>query len=208
MKQQTNVKVETKEIISAPKQIGILGGTFNPVHQAHLLIADQVQQQLALDQVALMPSYLPPHADAKQTIDSQYRLAMLQLAIEGNPGLTIEPIELLRQGKSYTYETMKLLTEMNPTTTYFFIIGGDMVNNLPTWYRIEELLQLVQFVGIRRPDYEVDTSYPIIWVDVPQLAISSSLIREKVKNHCSVRYLLPENVRQYIQEKGLYQHEI
>lgn len=201
----TQVLVE-EELALFPKrkQVGILGGNFNPVHLAHLVMADQVQQQLGLDEVYLMPTYLPPHVDEKKTISSEHRLAMLELAVEDNPFLGIEPIELIRKGKSYTYDTMKELTEKNPEVDYYFIIGGDMVEYLPKWHKIDELLQLVQFVGIRRPHYSQITDYPIIWVDVPQMDISSTLIRQKVKNGCSTRYLLPDNVINYIHEKGLY----
>lgn len=201
---KTMVVEEELELFQKRKQVGILGGNFNPVHLAHLVIADQVQQQLGLDKIYLMPSYLPPHVDEKQTIASEHRLTMLQLAIADNPNLEIEPIELIRKGKSYTYETMRALTQNNPDTDYYFIIGGDMVEYLPKWHRVDELMTLVNFVGIRRPHYALETSYPIIWVDVPQMAISSTLIREKIKNGCSVRYLLPNSVVDYIEEKGLY----
>lgn len=205
---QTQIIVEAEpEANQKRKQVGILGGNFNPVHLAHLVMADQVQQQLGLDEVCLMPTFLPPHVDEKKTIDSSYRLSMLELAIEDNPHLTIEPIELIRKGKSYTFDTMKELTEKNPTIDYYFIIGGDMVEYLPKWYKIDELIQLVQFVGIRRPNYEAVSPYPIIWVDVPQMDISSTAIRKKISNGCSVRYLVPENVLNYIQEKELYKDE-
>lgn len=200
---QTIVEEEL-ELFQKRKQVGILGGNFNPVHLAHLVIADQVQQQLGLDEVYLMPSNCPPHVDEKKTIDSEHRLTMLELATEDNPQLTVEPIELTREGKSYTYDTMKALTQNNPDTDYYFIVGGDMVEYLPKWYKMDELLTLVQFVGIRRPNYGVITPYPIMWVDVPQMDISSSLIRKNIKNGCSMRYLLPDNVIKYIHEKGLY----
>lgn len=186
------------------KKVGILGGTFNPVHHAHLLVADQVYHQLALDHIYLMPSYLPPHVDHKETIASSDRLAMLQLAVEANPCLAIETCELERQGKSYTYDTIKWLKEQHPDTDYFFIIGGDMVEYLPKWYKIDELVEMVQFVGIRRPNYSHQTDYSVIWLDVPELDISSSMIRKKVQEGCSIRYLLPENVIDYIYKKGLY----
>lgn len=205
---KTQVIVEEAELFQKRKQVGILGGNFNPVHTAHLVMADQVQQQLGLDKVYLMPSYLPPHVDEKQAIDSEHRLNMLELAIADNSNLAIEPIELFRKGKSYTYDTMKALTQNNPDTDYYFIIGGDMVEYLPKWYKIDELLTLTNFVGIRRPNYGTITPYPIIWVDVPQMDISSTLIREKMKNGCSTRYLLPDSVIHYIEEKGLYVDEI
>ncbi|WP_122646878.1 nicotinate-nucleotide adenylyltransferase [Enterococcus mediterraneensis] len=196
------------ENIPKRKQVGILGGNFNPVHTTHLIIADQVGRTLGLEKVFLMPEYLPPHVDEKETIPAEHRLKMLELAIEDNPLLAVETIELARKGKSYTYDTMKELTEKNPDTDYYFIIGGDMVAYLPKWYRIDELTNLVNFVGVRRPNFSTETAYPIIWVDVPLMDISSSLIRKKIAQGCSAKYLLPDNVLNYIQEEGLYLDEI
>ncbi|MEX2784269.1 nicotinate-nucleotide adenylyltransferase [Streptococcus sp. H49] len=200
----TKVELETEVKDKNRKQIGILGGNFNPVHNAHLLIADQVRQRLGLDQVLLMPEYQPPHVDRKTTISEKHRLKMLELAIEGVAGLAIETIELDRKGVSYTYDTMKLLIEQHPEVDYYFIIGADMVDYLPKWYRIAELVQMVQFVGIQRPKYKAGTSYPLIWVDVPLMDISSSMIRDFIKNGCRPNYLLPQPVLDYIEEKGLY----
>lgn len=200
---------EMEPIRTSPrKQVGILGGTFNPVHIAHLITADQVGKALGLETVALMPSNQPPHQDEKKTIDAVHRLQMLELAIVDNPLLSIEPIELQRAGKSYTYDTMKLLTEQNPDTDYYFIIGGDMVEYLPKWYKIDELMQMVNFVGVRRPNYPTETEYPIIWIDVPLMDVSSTQLRKKIAQGCSVNYLVPPNVVNYIQEKGLYLDEI
>lgn len=189
------------------RQVGILGGNFNPVHQTHLILADQVGRLLGLDQVYLMPEFLPPHVDEKQTIASEHRLAMLQLAVADNPLLAIELIELQRKGKSYTYETMKELRELHPDTDFYFIIGGDMVAYLPKWYKVDELMQLVQFVGVRRPGYPEVSDYPLMWVDVPLMDLSSTMIRQKVAQGCSIRYFVPEAVRAYIEEKGLYVDE-
>lgn len=200
----TKVDLEVEKKASGRKQIGILGGNFNPVHNAHLVVADQVRQQLGLDQVLLMPEYKPPHVDKKETIDEKHRLAMLELAIEGVSGLSIETLELERQGISYTYDTMKLLTKQNPDVDYYFIIGADMVDYLPKWHRIDELLGLVQFVGVQRPRYKVGTSYPIIWVDVPLMDISSSMVRDFLKKGRTPNYLLPKPVLDYIQKEGLY----
>ncbi|EOT29048.1 nicotinate (nicotinamide) nucleotide adenylyltransferase [Enterococcus saccharolyticus subsp. saccharolyticus ATCC 43076] len=200
---------EMESIRTSPrKQVGILGGTFNPVHIAHLITADQVGKALGLETVALMPSNQPPHQDEKKTIDASHRLQMLELALADNPLLTIEPIELQRAGKSYTYDTMKLLTEQNPDTDYYFIIGGDMVEYLPKWYKIDELMQMVNFVGVRRPNYATETPYPIIWIDVPLMDVSSTQLRKKIAQGCSVNYLVPPNVVNYIQEKGLYLDEL
>ncbi|AYW50304.1 nicotinate-nucleotide adenylyltransferase [Tetragenococcus halophilus] len=213
MKQQVMSNVQTfvevkEQRNSKKKQVGILGGNFNPVHIAHLIMADQVGRSLGLEKVYLMPSNEPPHVDPKETIDVSDRLKMLELAIADNPLLDIEKSEINRQGKSYTYETMKILTKKYPDTDFYFILGGDMVEYLPKWYKVDELMQLVQFVGVKRPNYPTETSYPMIWIDVPDMNISSTDLRKKIAQGCSVNYLLPENVLHYIQEKGLYLDEI
>ena len=176
----TKVELEPEVKDKKRKQIGILGGNFNPVHNAHLVVADQVRQQLGLDQVLLMPEYEPPHVDKKETI------------------------ELERKGISYTYDTMKLLTEQHPDTDYYFIIGADMVDYLPKWYRIDELVELVQFVGVQRPRYKAGTSYPVIWVDVPLMDISSSMVRDFLSQGRTPNFLLPQSVLDYIEKEGLY----
>ena len=200
----TKVELEPEIKEKKRKQVGILGGNFNPVHNAHLIVADQVRQQLGLDQVLLMPEYQPPHVDKKETIPEHHRLKMLELAIEGIEGMDIETIELERKGISYTYDTMKILTEQHPDTDYYFIIGADMVDYLPKWYRIDELVDLVQFVGVQRPRYKVGTSYPVIWVDVPLMDISSSMVRDFIAQGRTPNFLLPKPVLDYIEKEGLY----
>lgn len=200
----TKVELEPEIKEKKRKQVGILGGNFNPVHNAHLIVADQVRQQLGLDQVLLMPEYQPPHVDKKETISEHHRLKMLELAIEGIEGLAIETIELERKGISYTYDTMKILTEQHPDTDYYFIIGADMVDYLPKWYRIDELVDLVQFVGVQRPRYKARTSYPVIWVDVPLMDISSSMVRDFLAQGRKPNFLLPQPVLDYIEKEGLY----
>ena len=151
-----------------------------------------------------MPEYLPPHVDKKETIDEAHRLNMLMLAINGIEGLDIETIELERKGISYSYDTMKYLTEKNPDTDYYFIIGADMVEYLPKWHRIDELVDLVQFVGVQRPKFKAGTSYPVIWVDVPLMDISSTNVRELIKNGHTPNFMVPQPVLAYIKKAGLY----
>ena len=201
----TKVELEPEIKNKKRKQVGILGGNFNPVHNAHLVVADQVRQQLGLDKVLLMPEYLPPHVDAKGTIAEHHRLKMLELAIEGIEGLEIETIELERKGISYTYDTMLLLNERDPDTDYYFIIGADMVDYLPKWHRIDELVEIVQFVGVQRPRYKAGTSYPVIWVDVPLMDIFSSMVRDFVAKGRTPNFMLPKPVLDYIKKEGLYQ---
>ncbi len=201
----TKVELEPEIKDKKRKQVGILGGNFNPVHNAHLVVADQVRQQLGLDKVLLMPEYEPPHVDKKETIDERHRLKMLELAIEGIEGLEIETIELERKGISYTFDTMKLLNERDPDTDYYLIIGADMVDYLPKWYRIDELVEIVQFVGVQRPRYKAGTSYPVIWVDVPLMDISSSMVRDFISQGRTPNFMLPKLVLDYIKKEGLYQ---
>ncbi len=200
----TKVELEPEIKNKKRKQVGILGGNFNPVHNAHLVVADQVRQQLGLDKVLLMPEYKPPHVDAKGTIAEHHRLKMLELAIEGIEGLEIEMIELERKGISYTYDTMLLLNERDPDTDYYFIIGADMVDYLPKWHRIDELVEIVQFVGVQRPRYKAGTSYPVIWVDVPLMDISSSMVRDFLAKGRTPNFMLPKPVLDYIKKEGLY----
>ena len=201
----TKVELEPEIKDKKRKQVGILGGNFNPVHNAHLVVADQVRQQLGLDKVLLMPEYEPPHVDTKGTIAEHHRLKMLELAIEGIEGLETETIELERKGISYTYDTMLLLNERDPDTDYYFIIGADMVDYLPKWHRIDELVEIVQFVGVQRPRYKAGTSYPVIWVDVPLMDISSSMVRDFVAKGRTPNFMLPKPVLDYIKKEGLYQ---
>ena len=186
-------------------KVGILGGTFSPPHVGHLMMAEQVKDQLDLDKIFFMPTAQPPHSSVtKTTIASETRVHMLELATIDNPDFEIERFEVDQGGKNYTYDTMKTLIELYPTVDFYFIVGGDMIADMPSWYRIDELVQMVQFVGVNRPGYSVETDYPIIMVDMPMTDISSSTIRKKVAQGCSIRYLVPEDVRNYIALEGLY----
>ncbi|KRM04310.1 nicotinate-nucleotide adenylyltransferase [Lentilactobacillus farraginis] len=203
--QTVQVLPKTKPITqNHRKRVGILGGTFNPVHNGHLIIAEQVRDQLGLDKVYFMPDANPPHVDPKFAIDAKDRVAMVNLAISNNTKFEVEMTEILRGGVSYSYDTMLELTRRHPENQYYFIIGGDMVNYLPKWYRIDDLIKLVSFVGVKRDGYTPASKYPIIWVDVPYIDISSTLIRSKVRQHQSIRYLVPDAVLKYIKENRLY----
>lgn len=186
------------------KKIGILGGTFDPPHYGHLLIANEVLNALGLDEVWLMPNREPPHKQKSQAVSNEDRLRMLELAIQDHPDFKIQPIELEREGKSYTFDTMTLLKEQFPDHQFFFIIGADMIEYLPKWHRIDELVRLVRFVGVERPNYSHQTDYPVQYVDVPAFDVSSSMIRDRLRKGKTVRYLIADSVLRYIEEKHLY----
>ena len=193
---------------SMREKVGILGGTFNPPHLGHLIIAEQVRDQLDLDKIVFLPTAEPPHSSInKKTISSDIRVELLDLAIHTNPNFEMELYEVEKGGKNYTYNTMKALVDLYPAVDFYFIIGADMIEDLPTWHEIDKLVELVQFVGVNRPGYAVETDYPLIMVDVPLVDISSSAIRKKVAQGCSIQYLVPENVRNYIEREGLYQDD-
>ncbi|WP_413627226.1 nicotinate-nucleotide adenylyltransferase [Fructilactobacillus vespulae] len=188
-----------------PKKIGILGGTFNPIHLGHLVMAQQALNQLELDEVRFMPDYLPPHVDHKDAISAIDRVNMIKLAIADNPKFNLELCEVKRKGKSYSYDTMKELTTSNSNDKFYFIIGGDMVNYLPKWYRISELLKIVTFVGVNRIGNQKSNEAPVLWIDSPTIGISSTDIRSQIQSKQNLKYLLPDNVITYIKENQLYE---
>lgn len=189
------IQVMSELMFGAPKKrVGLMGGTFNPVHNGHLIVADQVASQLGLDQVVFLPDNLPPHVDKKEAIAAKDRVKMVRMAIAGNEKFTLDTLEVDRGGVSYTYDTIKELKARHPDVDYYFIIGGDMVEYLPKWNRIDELVKMVKFVGVKRTGAKMNSKYPILWVDVPTIDISSTLIRNKIKQGCSIRYLVPDAV--------------
>lgn len=184
------------------KKIGILGGTFDPPHIGHLIIANEVYDQLQLDEVWFIPTYEPPHKE-KAASTSENRLEMLQLAIAGNDAFHINDLELKRKGKSYTVDTMRELTAQEEAE-FYFIIGADNIEYLPYWHEIDKLMQMVEFVGVQRTSYKTETPYPVTLVDVPLVDVSSSFIRKKIKQEASVRYWINDQVYDYIKEHQLY----
>ncbi|WP_141431444.1 nicotinate-nucleotide adenylyltransferase [Bacillus sp. 03113] len=187
------------------KKVGILGGTFDPPHVGHLIIANEVLHSLSLDEIWFMPNQEPPHKQKTTCITNQNRLDMLDIAISNHPYFKIQTIEMEREGRSYTYDTMKILTERFPKIEFYFIIGADMIEYLPKWYKIQELMELVHFVGVNRPLYNHETkNYSITYVEVPEINISSNNIRDRLKEGQSIRYLVPDSVKSYIEENQLY----
>ena len=185
------------------KKIGLLGGTFDPPHYGHLLMAERAYEEMKLDEIWFIPSYIPPHKAEAKTNGAD-RGKMLQLAIEDRPHFHVKTIELERKGKSYTIDTVHLLREQNPDKEFSFIIGGDMVEYLPNWHRIEELSQLITFIGIKRHGYSLETPYDIQEVVMPIFEISSTEIRKRVAEGQSIHYLTSKKIIEFIEEKGLY----
>lgn len=186
------------------KKIGVLGGTFNPPHTGHLIIANEVKHRLGLDEVRLMPTAQPPHKTFKGDATADQRLRMVELAVADIEGLTASAFEVERGGVSYTYDTMAALTALEPNHKFYFIIGGDMIDMLSDWYRIADLMALVTFVGVGRPHTNGETYYAVQRVDIPQIDLSSTLLRERFAEGGTVTLLTPQAVESYIREEGLY----
>ncbi len=191
------------------KRVGIIGGTFDPVHIGHLVAADQVLFYGQLDQVWFMPAFKPPHKLDKPISDYQHRVAMLELAAELDPRYQVCTIEGERKGPSYTYDTIVELKKLYPEIEFSFIIGADIFSTLTKWYRIKELVELVQFIGLDRINCEKIILEDIIFerikmIPMPQLEISSSLIREYVVDGRGLDYLVPKTVEEYMKEHQIY----
>lgn len=186
------------------KKVGILGGTFNPPHNGHLIIANEVYDALGLDEIRFMPNAIPPHKEKEGDADTNNRLEMVKLAIDEVPHFKLEMIEIERGGTSYSYDTMKELTSENPDLEFTFIIGGDSINMLKTWYRIDDLVQIVKFAGVGRPGFSGETDLPVMKVEIPLIDLSSTLIRQRLAQGKTVKFLIPEKVEHYIREECLY----
>jgi nicotinate-nucleotide adenylyltransferase len=186
------------------KKIGLFGGTFNPPHIGHLIMASEVYAALDLTEVRFMPNAKAPHKEISTSTTNEQRLQMVELAIQDIPYFNVERFEMERGGVSYTYDTMKAMREREPDVEFFFIIGGDMIDSLHTWYRIDELMELVHFVGVKRPGSDAKTTYNVQMIDVPEINLSSTFIRKRLQQKGKLQFLIPAAVEQYIRKEGLY----
>ncbi|AJY76251.1 nicotinate-nucleotide adenylyltransferase [Paenibacillus beijingensis] len=194
------------------KKIGIMGGTFDPIHLGHLLAAETALEACGLDEVWFIPSAQPPLKLGDPGADGDSRLEMVRIATASHPRFKAVDLELQRGGISYSYDTAKALRKQHPDCSFAYIIGSDRINDLSQWHRNEELAELVTFIGVERPDEAADTAaLPVYLRDrlvlavMPQIGISSTDIRHRRLSGYSVRYLVTDGVYEYIAEKGLYE---
>ncbi|MFG6494090.1 nicotinate-nucleotide adenylyltransferase [Fictibacillus sp. UD] len=189
------------------KQIGLFGGTFNPPHIGHLLIAEEALVQLNLDEVWWMPSSKPPHKEKDVEVPDEQRIEMVRRAIGNNNQFSLSLLEFERSGPSYTIDTIRLLTHKYPHIKFTFIMGGDMVHSLSSWHEIDELKNLVQFAGVGRAGYPIDQHwerYSVKHVEIPIIEISSSFIRSRSRSGGNIRYYVSDEVWKYVKENHLY----
>ncbi|MDI6786146.1 MAG: nicotinate-nucleotide adenylyltransferase [bacterium] len=191
------------------KRIGLLGGTFNPIHNGHLFLASQAKEKCSLEQVIFIPSALPPHKEEHSLVDATHRYIMANLATLDNDDFIVSDIEIHRGGKSYTLDTLRELKKIYKTETIiYFITGYDAISELNTWKDVEKLLELCIFIFATRPGHKpkIDERYlkHTQQLTIPELNISSTYIREKIKNRKSIKYLVPDLVYKYITKYNLY----
>ncbi|NLY78029.1 MAG: nicotinate-nucleotide adenylyltransferase [Tissierellia bacterium] len=197
-------------------RIGIIGGTFDPIHNGHLLIAENSRKTFNLDKVIFMPAGIPPHKRDKDISSNLHRYNMTLLAINSNQYFLISDLELKKEGISFTIDTIKYLKSIYEDTDIYFILGSDSLFQIDKWKDYEELLTLCHFVVAKRPSYnnqelenkvdKLNSLYnsSIHIVEGPVLEVSSSDIRERVRRGDSISYLVPRSVEEYIYKHGLY----
>lgn len=193
------------------RRTGLLGGTFDPIHYGHLLAAEAAREAADLADVWFIPTYVPPHK-ANPNTDVKMRLGMLEAAVAETPDFRVEDIELARQGVSYTIDTVNALASLHPDRSFYWIVGSDMVNDLPNWREPEALAERVTFIGLERPDTPIDESAlppyirrKLLRAVMPQIGISSTDIRSRCRVGRSIRFMTPDPVIAWIRRHRLYE---
>ncbi len=204
------------EIAVNRKKIGIIGGSFDPIHNGHLKTAEFVYQQLGLEKMIFIPAFIAPHKIGMEYAPAEHRYQMTLLATQGNPHFCVSDIELKRKGVSYTYDTIAALHGYyGDGYDLYFIIGADSVAELDTWTKVREIMGLCTFVAATRPGFAPEVQKvieyfgelgktKIKWLNTPEMDISSTDIRQRVQDNCSINGLVPAEVEEYIYQKGLY----
>lgn len=202
------------------KRIGVMGGTFDPIHHGHLVTAEEAWKQFQLDLVLFVPSGQPPHKEDRRSLDAESRYLMTVIATADNPHFQVSRMEIDRPGPSYTVDTVRELHRVyGKNTQIFFITGADAILEILTWKEPEKVLQECTFIAATRPGYDLrrlEESLPeaervrhatdprVLVMEIPALAISSTDIRRRVREGMPIRYLVPEGVREFIEKKGFY----
>jgi len=216
-----NDKSETTEDTDSCllKRIGILGGTFNPIHMGHLIMAEEACQHHHLSKVLFIPTYIPPHKYVNDLAEAHHRNQMVKAAISGKSRFEVSDLEIMREGKSYTIDTVhEILDHYGKDNEVFLIMGADSLNELELWKNIKRLSQLCHFVIVNRPGFKTEASARLVEIigndkvldmerlriEIDPIGISSTEIRKRLKDGIEIQGLVPECVEAYIKERGLY----
>ena len=195
-----------------PWRLGVMGGTFDPIHHGHLVAASEVQARFALDEVVFVPTGTPWQKRGRRVARAEDRYLMTTIATASNPRFSVSRVDIDRPGETYTVDTLRdLRAERGPGAELFFITGADALSKILTWRGVDELFDLAQFVGVSRPGVDLtekDISHlpgdKVTLIEVPALAISSTAVRERVPQKLPIWYLVPDGIVQYISKRGLY----
>ena len=196
------------------RRVGIFGGTFDPIHLGHLVAAEEATERLALDVMLFVPAGRPWFKDAAPVTDAEHRLNMARLAVEDNPRFRVCDVEVRRPGPSYTVDTLNHLRRLMPDAEFFVVLGQDALSEMHRWRCPSRVFELATVVGVARPgaDFPAETlrtAFPsaarsVIMLDVPQIAIGATELRQRAAEGRSLRYQVPDGVADYIREHGLY----
>lgn len=201
-------------------RIGVMGGTFDPIHYGHLVTAEEARVQFLLDRVIFVPSGHPPHKEERESLDPEFRYLMVVIATASNPFFTVSRMEIDRPGPSYAIDTVReLKRELGDEVELFFITGADAILEILTWKEPERILEECVFIAATRPGYDLRrleenlpesekgrhrTEPRVLTMEIPALAISSTDIRRRVREGRPIRYLVPEGVAEFIEKHGFY----
>ncbi len=198
----------------AGRQIGILGGTFDPPHIGHLVLAEYAAQALGLEKVLFVPAADPPHKRNEDKTPIEHRLAMLQQAIAGNGRFHISRVDMDRPGPHYSVDMVRLIAAQHSDAELYFVMGGDSLHDLPKWYHPREFIKSCKLAVMRRPDEPVHPemhedvlpglSERVVMIDAPLIGVSSTMLAQRVMAGRSIRYLVPDRVLTYIEAHQLY----
>ncbi|PQV64431.1 nicotinate-nucleotide adenylyltransferase [Abditibacterium utsteinense] len=211
----TKNEAESQKTETRARRIGLMGGTFDPIHFGHLFIAEAARAACALDEVIFFPNGTPAHAEGKvASLSGEMRLELLEIALAGNAHFRASRIELERPGKSFAFDTIQQFQrELGADAQLFFIVGADSMCDILTWYRGAELFELCHFVAASRPGFELEEAQTRLtaaqraqttWLHVPGLHIASRELRARVQNDLPIRYLVPDAVVARISELNHY----
>jgi nicotinate-nucleotide adenylyltransferase len=191
-----------------PGRVGIMGGTFDPIHHGHLVAASEVSDRFELDEVIFVPTGKPWQKAERDVSSSENRYLMAVIATASNPRFWVSRVDIDRPGPTFTVDTIRDIAAIRPQSELFFITGADALGQILSWKDPEAALELAHFIGVTRPGYELSADHlpkdKVTLVDVPAMAISSSACRERVATGRPVWYLVPDGVVQYIAKHRLY----
>ena len=190
------------------RRIGVMGGTFDPIHHGHLVAASEVMDRFDLEQVVFLPTATQPFKVGQDATDAEHRYLMTVIATASNNRFTVSRLDIDRGGVTYTYETLQSLHAEEPDVEWYFITGADALENILAWKNAEELFELAHIIGVNRPGHTLQIDHlpkgRVSLVEVPAMAISSTDCRQRVMNGKPIWYLVPDGVVQYIEKYGLY----